>query len=562
MPETDPESPPSNVTVSLKSENDIELPWLKELTAIGFEDDAQIATCDAKLIKRDRIRPSFWQDMEEPSQGTRDLAFGLFDRYGRVSRKYTDPGFRQGSGVWGCELDHGEILFFEKLAVDSRCRRRGVGTQLVQAVLDNIRANIGQNGYIVMVWPGILTQEVARRDGDEAKRVYLATSRRFWRSLGFRRIGTSSWFAFTDDEGHPSRSLDVSEEWDPPQDTGFYTAISEPVQGVIDHVLRAPASTPEDLRQLDQVVPDSAEDGRWFATNEHGNTVLHMAAMKGNLDLIKYLIARCPDLATARNREGDTPLEALQSSMELLRTRSSYMEMVEVVSDRFKGFDQSTIACVEFLSRGKEVFDLTQLSREEISRISSATDSQARTIHPEADAICHALRLKYGCTCGQCMGGFLSPRMKHKLIEETLGRRDEDRTIGWDNDDWLEEGRHMLTGRFVKCLKKGMIPNENNILSSVSDKERPTLEAFLEEGGTVSSIGTTIFQRMLDSEDWQLALSQTDQETATGRILPECRNDLELGFVSGMCGYKRVSPGRKYFHDEEREEDDDDEDFY
>jgi hypothetical protein len=25
--------------------------------------------------------------------------------------------------------------------------------------------------------------------------------------------------------------------------------------------------------------------------------------------------------------------------------------------------------------------------------------------------------------------------------------------------------------------------------------------------------------------------------------LPECRNDLEYGFVSGMCGYRRVSRG-------------------
>ncbi|KAK8079469.1 hypothetical protein PG997_007287 [Apiospora hydei] len=549
----------SQVTVSFKSKNDCELPWLKEITAIGSEDGAQIAACDAKLIKRDRIRPSFWQDMEEPCQETRDLAFGLFDRYGRVSRKYIEPGFRQGNGVWGRELDDGDILLFEKLVVDSRARRRGVGTKIARAVLGRVRDDAGQRKYVVVVRPGVLTQEVAGSGGDEGKR-HLATSRQFWQSLGFRRIGTSSWFAFTDEEGHASRQLDASEEWIPPQDTGRYTAIAAQVQGAIDHVLSAPTSDPEDLRRLGEFFPEGAGFAQWFATDDEGNTVLHQAAIKGTLDVIKYLVARCPGMAAARNRDGDNPLETLQSSMELLRTRSNYIEMVEVVSDRFKGFDQSTIACLGFLSGDTEVFDLTQLSREEISEISSATDSQARTIHPEADAIRRALRFKYGCTCGQCIGGFLSPRMKHMLEEETLGQRDEDLMLMWDDDDWLEEGRHMLTGRFVKCLKKGMVPNENNILTLVSDKQEPTLEAFLEEGGSVSSIGTTIFERMLESEGWQLALNPGCQETDTGRVLPECRNDLELGFVSGRCGYKRVSPGRKYFHDEEREEEEEDDD--
>lgn len=30
-------------------------------------------------------------------------------------------------------------------------------------------------------------------------------------------------------------------------------------------------------------------------------------------------------------------------------------------------------------------------------------------------------------------------------------------------------------------------------------------------------------------------------ETEVSSHLPECRNDLEFGFVSGMCGYRRIS---------------------
>lgn len=37
-----------------------------------------------------------------------------------------------------------------------------------------------------------------------------------------------------------------------------------------------------------------------------------------------------------------------------------------------------------------------------------------------------------------------------------------------------------------------------------------------------------------------LSLEYEDCENAVQSNLPSCRNDRELGFVSGMCGYKRV----------------------
>ncbi|KAK8059184.1 hypothetical protein PG996_009114 [Apiospora saccharicola] len=567
MPEKGPKSS-SEVAVKLKIReltvnSARDQSWVDDITASGLEQGAHIARCNAKLINRDLIRPCFWQDMEEVSEDTCSLAFGLFDRYGRVERKYVEPGFRQGNGAWGRELDHGNILLFEKLTVDSEARRRGVGTKLVQAVLDRVRGIAGQRKFIVVVGPGILNQGVDETDKDEALRV-LATARRFWRSLGFRRVGTSSWFAFSDDPGHPSQQLDISKEWDAPQETGPYTAVSAHVQEALSNLLSIRHLNAEQVHQLEETLPGDAEDERWFATDEDGNTVLHLAAIRGSQEVTTYIVLRCPSLGTARNREGDTPLEALQTSMEHRRTRRNYMDMMEVVSDMFPGFSQQIMACVGLLS-GTRLFDLTQLSREEISEISSATDEQARMIHTEADAIRHTLRLKYGCICGTCIGGFLSPRMKRMLIEQAAIQRDED-TMMFDDDDWIDQVHEILSNRFTECLQNGMIPSEDNIVHLVSDEEHQTLDAFLQDGGTVNHQISTIFERILGSEDWGLLLRNDPQVTALYEKLPECRNDLELGFVSGMCGYRRVSPGRQYYHDgllddEEDGEDEDDDDY-
>lgn len=63
------------------------------------------------------MRESFWLELEEPSAETSSLAFDLFDRYGRLNPEYYEHEFRKGSGVWGNELNHGDLLLFEELQV-------------------------------------------------------------------------------------------------------------------------------------------------------------------------------------------------------------------------------------------------------------------------------------------------------------------------------------------------------------------------------------------------------------------------------------------------------------
>jgi hypothetical protein len=59
--------------------------------------------------------------------------------------------------------------------------------------------------------------------------------------------------------------------------------------------------------------------------------------------------------------------------------------------------------------------------------------------------------------------------------------------------------------------------------------------------GSVEAVATMLFQRAVESD--KLVGDSLHPETLSAEIcrLPECRNDHEFGFVSGMCGYERVS---------------------
>ena len=82
------------------------------------------------------------------------------------------------------------------------------------------------------------------------------------------------------------------------------------------------------------------------------------------------------------NNQGYTPLELLQDPLEIKRTylKDSFSNVD--VSDYFQGFSLDT---VEYLVALRGLSDIKRIQR---------------------------LRLKYGCTCRECIGVSISPRMK------------------------------------------------------------------------------------------------------------------------------------------------------
>jgi hypothetical protein len=56
--------------------------------------------------------------MERRSVETSYLAYDLFDRHGRLSREYITHPVKRGTGLWGLELDYGNLLFIKNIEVD------------------------------------------------------------------------------------------------------------------------------------------------------------------------------------------------------------------------------------------------------------------------------------------------------------------------------------------------------------------------------------------------------------------------------------------------------------
>ncbi|KAI5461999.1 hypothetical protein BGZ63DRAFT_354682 [Mariannaea sp. PMI_226] len=198
--------------------------WLEQIDGDAMEKGVQIAYCDAKLIRRDQIAFGFWAGMDEPGIETSDLASELFDRYGRLERKYYEHDLNRGTGVWGPEMHSGDLLLFQSLDMECQTRRPELGARIVKAILDKVRKK--SERFFALVRPLRLLRTVA---DVELNPMSSARSRdvipedqtdpkKFWQSLGFRRVGTSSWFAFVDDPDHPSRQLDISEDWNEPEE--------------------------------------------------------------------------------------------------------------------------------------------------------------------------------------------------------------------------------------------------------------------------------------------------------------------------------------------------------
>ena len=101
-----------------------EWPWLEQLDSVAKIANDKIGSCHAKMIRRDKIRGTFWREMEDACRETGSFAVDLFDRYGRLRKDLQEHPIRKGTGVWGPGLDQDDLLLFSELAVKSAWRRQ------------------------------------------------------------------------------------------------------------------------------------------------------------------------------------------------------------------------------------------------------------------------------------------------------------------------------------------------------------------------------------------------------------------------------------------------------
>ena len=522
--------------------------WLEQidgrvlLTDPSSQSGQRIGNCDCKLIRRSSITPSFYDDMEEPTEGTSDLAFDVFDRYGRLRKEFKEHAIKRGTGIWQDELDEGDLLLFERLSIDKPYRRRGLGQKLVHALIEKTRPK--SENFFAVVCPGYLTREIESdtkgmtdEEREVAKERVMGVARNFWRSLGFRRIGSSSWFAWAGDEHHRCHTLSIQDDYDPP------VPPRRTPRPDIDPLLNEVSlvKNPEWHREMMGFFGSlNANDPRWRATDNTGNTVLHLAAIHTKSESVSWIMNRNSQLQTCRNDAGETPLEALEFHLESERTRREFGMKIDHISDEFQGFNDESVMCLSQLK------GLQDANRHEM------------------------LRMRYGCSCGQCTEGFLSPRMRFTLSGQAGYQYDMLRELGVDDgrhfvELWSGEVKYVPVGarenmntnksmrqgfanlcdHFNTCIQKDGIlslPTKENVLLALREASEwpPVSRHFLQRGGTVESVGSMLFETAMNQDryagDYEL-LAEFEDDISK---LPECRNDHEFGFVSGMCGYKRV----------------------
>jgi hypothetical protein len=131
---------------------------------------------------------------------------------------------------------------------------------------------------------------------------------------------------------------------------------------------------------------------QWTSEDPFRNSILHIAALQLKAKSVQWIMKNInwqKSLVGRKNNVGYTPLEDLESTLELMRTTDERGVRVSCKDAKFRGFPEEAIACLTLLREGK-----LRLSRIE------------------------KLRLKYGYTCGNCIRGFLSLRMKTALVHE------------------------------------------------------------------------------------------------------------------------------------------------
>jgi GNAT superfamily N-acetyltransferase len=141
---------------------DFEFEWLEpidvEVTSTANLDECgepkKVAYCKAKLIRRNQMRYDFYGEMEPPSRETSMLAFDLFDRYGRLRSEFKTHPVIKGTGVWGQELDCGDMLLIEEVFVNQDYRRQRLGRRMIESLLTLARQKTWS--FFAFVWPTFL----------------------------------------------------------------------------------------------------------------------------------------------------------------------------------------------------------------------------------------------------------------------------------------------------------------------------------------------------------------------------------------------------------------------
>jgi GNAT superfamily N-acetyltransferase len=566
--------------------------WRDNITAKCTHEGKAIGHVIARLIHRRMITKHFWDIMDEYSRDTGMVAWTVFNRYGILRDKFKSHPVHRGTGAWGSELDDGPILLIEEVYItDVEWRRKGVGRAMVQQLLgvgekcvNGAKPTDMSPGFKAfglgsaaqfqklstvhaLVMPGWLTKDVepqyvgkSKRQKNEINLRAGNTAVSFYRSLGFRRIGSSLCFAYSFDPNHRAHSIASDMDFDPQMEP---LDDQEDEPGIGDYIipygveiqlgertlsemkrefpLHHAATALPDLECLEYLKKATAEDEtNLIMVDRTHRTLLHILARKLKPESMRWLLAHV-DVArswkAARDINGDSPLDVLKDFLEDVRTKRHLLMGNMHVSDDFRGYSAPAVECLSLLDE---------------------------TPNGE-DTHLYTSRLRYGCTCGQCIGGFLSPRMKLALLDQAGTLHDILSDSIDDGRSWVADNRFSLryfaydvrrkfkTHKSIRqgyanmyscvrdCLESNLAPSVENMLQAVSKRSEwsPVTRKYLTRASDLPGIRAALTCIFNEAQD-------TDDRTGNGEFqtmyaseyssLRVCRNDREFIFVARACG--------------------------
>ncbi|KAE8310994.1 hypothetical protein BDV41DRAFT_543273 [Aspergillus transmontanensis] len=512
-------------------------PWIHDIEGSVKESTAStekpntIGYYRGKFIHRDRIRSTFSATMVHASESTYNVAASLFDRYGRLRDEFKTHPFKKGNGVWSSEFDHGDMLIIEEFGIYSTSWQNDTSVLVFNTVIDDVKGH-GRSFFVLTHVASLVIsmdtfQSRHRKLNECSKQEW---SLHFWRSCGFRRVGSTDWFGYSMDPGHPANLLKADDDFDAPlticPSPGMEVFFNDFI-GMDDHALserlRTLFSSGSEYQFLHQYV------------DRQGNTLLHILAIESKPESVRRALAYMRDLTSSRNIRGETPLEALQARLEEDRTVGFVNDAMAVTADSFTGFSNTSIYCLMLLR------DITSPSLEEVDR------------------------LRFGCTCGECISGFLSPRMHFalawqafrwsvflrddislgsvwiRLNAEILAFTPERLRQKLEARRAMREGFAAMAGFVATCLEDRLLPTEENLRKMVFRSGELFSLNYLQRGGTVSAVASMLFRQAMDSDELAGDSLFQDEHGPLIEQLVTCRNDHEFGFVSSMCGYRDVA---------------------
>ncbi|OAL32118.1 hypothetical protein AYO20_08056 [Fonsecaea nubica] len=500
--------------------------------------------CGAKLIRRLNINREFYKEMSKPFDESTLLAFDLFDRFGNPKQDGKNPFLSEELFMLGIEPRHGDILLIEDLIVEKPYRRMGLSKLIVSALLEATEQKT-HYPFAAILWPepskhahfhdslAAIVGDSGNEHRPEVFDHYDAEAVAWADSLGFHRIGSSIWF------GRASQPKSLMMREDPYHPPTFVRPIKDALPKSILGELNDVGFLEAAQQYLQQTMPD---DQRWFATDKEANTLLHLAALRFLPKSVAWMMQQpaSAQLITTSNSSGNTPLDALLEKLEIVRTRSWSGTTINIVSNDFQGYTDSMAKCVALL-KGAEI---------------------------ESDQ--DLIQFRYGCTCGKCIHGYLSPRMISALLHAATGQYPMlmPNLENLSGIDWVRlhkdvtrrlpfrclkplrcyksvrRGCVELYNNICKCLAAGRAPIVDSILGTKDDKTA-CIEKFFMCGGNITGLISLIFRRAF----------LTDKFCGDGVELPEgdgylyseteCCNDHEFALVARKCGYESVAEALK-----------------